>query len=47
MESNFALRQLVGEDNFYGGVSETEAYLTKRVVNALQAGAVHSASLKI
>lgn len=46
MESNFALRQLVGEDNFYGGVSETEAYLTRSVVNALQAGAVHSASLK-
>lgn len=46
MESNFALWQLVGEDNFYGGVRETETYLTKRVANALQAGAVHSASLK-
>jgi NADH-quinone oxidoreductase subunit G len=46
VESNFALQQLVGEENFYGGVNETETYLTRRIVNALQAGAVHSASLK-
>lgn len=46
VESNFALRQLVGEDNFYVGVNETETYLTRRVVNVLQSGAVHSTSLK-
>jgi NADH-quinone oxidoreductase subunit G len=31
---------------FIGGVNETETYLTRRVVNALASGAVHSASLK-
>lgn len=46
VESNFALQQLVGEDNFYAGVSETETYLTRRVVEVLQSGTVHSASLK-
>ncbi len=46
MESNFALRQLVGEDNFYSGVNEAEDYLMRRVIYALQAGSVYSASLK-
>jgi NADH-quinone oxidoreductase subunit G len=46
VESNFALRQLVGEENFYGSVNDNEAYLTRRVVKALQSGVVHSASLK-
>jgi NADH-quinone oxidoreductase subunit G len=46
VESNFALRQLVGEDNFYGGVNENEDFLIRRVIYALQAGSVHSASLK-
>jgi len=46
LETNFALRELVGEDNFYAGVSEFEAILTDRVIHILQSGAVHSASLK-
>lgn len=46
MESNFALRQLVGAENFYQGVSEDEAYLTRKVINVLSSGAVHSVSLK-
>lgn len=46
MESNFALMQLVGQENFYQGVSEDEAYLTRKVVNILGSGEVHSASLK-
>src|SRR3954466_9039698 len=45
-ESNFALRQLVGADNFYQGISENEAYLTRRVVNLLQTGVAHVVSLK-
>src|SRR5205085_598030 len=45
-ETNFSLRQLVGADNFYEGVSEDEAYLTRKIIAALQAGTVHSASLK-
>jgi NADH-quinone oxidoreductase subunit G len=46
METNFALRQLVGADNFYQGVSEDEAYVTRKVISILQAGTVHSASLR-
>lgn len=46
VESNFALRQLVGEDNFYSGVSEQENYLSRRVASILQQSVVHSASLK-
>jgi NADH-quinone oxidoreductase subunit G len=46
VETNFALQQLVGKENFYGGVTEQETYLLQRVINALQAGTVHSASLK-
>ncbi|CAN5136499.1 NADH-quinone oxidoreductase subunit NuoG [soil metagenome] len=46
LESNFALRDLVGADNFFIGINETEAILTRRVVRALQSGAVQSASLK-
>ena len=45
METNFALRQLVGADNFYQGITEDESYLTHRVIDVLQAGTVHSASL--
>lgn len=46
LESNFALRQLVGEENFYQGISEDDAYLIKRVTNVLSSGTVHSATLK-
>ena len=46
VESNFNLRQLVGEANFYGGVTDQENYLLQCVINALQPGAVHSVSLK-
>ncbi len=46
VESNFSLLQLVGKENFYQGVNEDEAYLEKRVVDILQSGTVHSASLK-
>ena len=46
VESNFALQQLVGEANFYGGVTDQENYLLQCVINALKPGAVHSVSLK-
>ena len=46
VESNFALRQLVGVDHFYQGISEDQAYLLRKVIAVLQSGTVHCASLK-
>ncbi|MDF2189085.1 NADH-quinone oxidoreductase subunit NuoG [Paraflavitalea sp. CAU 1676] len=46
VESNFALRQLVGSENFYQGVSLDEAALGKLIASILQSGAVHTPSLK-
>ncbi|MCU7548095.1 NADH-quinone oxidoreductase subunit NuoG [Chitinophagaceae bacterium LB-8] len=46
VESNFALMQLVGHDNFYQGVSEAEAYLTRKIAGWMQTGSIRSASLK-
>ncbi|HYH13977.1 MAG TPA: NADH-quinone oxidoreductase subunit NuoG [Flavisolibacter sp.] len=46
LESNFALRQLVGSDNFYQGITEDEAYLNRKVVQLLNSGETHSVSLK-
>lgn len=46
MESNFALRQLVGEDHFYQGIGEDEAYLIRKVIGILGSGSVNSASLQ-
>ncbi|MCW3110111.1 MAG: dehydrogenase, partial [Segetibacter sp.] len=46
MESNFALQQLVGAENFYQGISEDEAFLSRKVVQVLQSGEAHSVSLK-
>ncbi len=42
LESNFALSELVGKDNFYSGVSDTEFELTKVALSFLQSGIVHS-----
>jgi NADH-quinone oxidoreductase subunit G len=46
LESNFALMQLVGRDNFYQGISELEAQLLRRILNTSNSGAVHMASIK-
>jgi NADH-quinone oxidoreductase subunit G len=46
MESNFALMQLVGKENFYQGITDDEVHLTRKVVEVWQSGTVHSASLK-
>jgi NADH-quinone oxidoreductase subunit G len=46
LESNFSLMQLVGKDNFFQGVNEDEAFLERMIVDIMQAGSVHSPSLK-
>jgi NADH-quinone oxidoreductase subunit G len=46
MESNFALQQLVGQGNFYQGITEDESYLTRQCIHALESGRVHPVSLK-
>ncbi|HEX5024995.1 MAG TPA: NADH-quinone oxidoreductase subunit NuoG [Agriterribacter sp.] len=46
MESNFSLMQLVGEENFYQGVTDDMAYLQRRIIKLLQSDKVKSASLK-
>ena len=46
VESNFALRNLVGEANFYAGVSPVEQELTGLVLSLLRSGVVKSATLK-
>jgi len=46
LEANFALRQLVGAENFYQGISETEARLMRIILDALNSGHIHTPSLK-
>jgi NADH-quinone oxidoreductase subunit G len=46
VESNFALKKLVGEDNFYLGVSEQEYWLNQLVLKVYQHGSVRSLSMK-
>lgn len=46
LEANFALRQLVGKENFYQGISELDALLMRCILHILNTGEVHSASLK-
>ena len=46
MESNFALSQLVGKDNFYCGITNDEVVQLRRVVEILQSGKVPVASLR-
>mgnify|MGYP001210674613 CR=1 FL=1 len=46
METNYALMDLVGHDNFYQGIDEDEAFLLRQVVDILGSGSVHCASLK-
>jgi NADH-quinone oxidoreductase subunit G len=45
LESNFALRRLVGPDRFYAGLSTAEAHTTSLVADALDRGPVPQASL--
>ncbi len=46
MESNFALMQLVGRNNFFQGIPDIEAQLMENIVDVLQSGQVHTPSLK-
>jgi NADH-quinone oxidoreductase subunit G len=46
VESNTALLQLVGKENFYQGISDNVAFIEKRIVEVLQTGVVKTASLQ-
>jgi NADH-quinone oxidoreductase subunit G len=46
LQSNFALKALVGKDNFYHGVSDNEHDLAKLVIKILNDGPVRTPSLK-
>lgn len=46
LESNFALSALVGNDNFYHGISKKEHRLTSTVLDFLKNSGVYSPSLK-
>ena len=46
LEANFALRALVGHENFYPGVSTREGALLRLIAGILGAGAVHVPSIR-
>jgi NADH-quinone oxidoreductase subunit G len=46
LESNFALRSLVGAEYFFAGISTDQSRLTQRVISILQDGPVPTASLQ-
>ena len=45
LESNYALRELVGDERFHAGVSETERRLTARAIDILRSGPARTPSL--
>ena len=46
LESNFALRSLVGEGRFYAGIPATESRLLKLMLDILRNGPAHTPSLR-
>src|SRR5690606_6270450 len=46
MEANFALRELVGADRFYAGVSDLELTMLNRVLDLYEQAPVDIASIK-
>ena len=46
LESNFALKKLVGDSNFYSGIEAAESACLERIVSLLQHGGIHSPSLR-
>lgn len=46
LQSNFALKTLVGKDNFYHGVSDEEHRLTEFAIRILKDGSVEAATIK-
>jgi NADH-quinone oxidoreductase subunit G len=45
LESNFVLNELVGDENFYAGISNTEGNLIKQIISILKDGKVKTPSL--
>jgi NADH-quinone oxidoreductase subunit G len=46
LEANFALRALVGEENFFLGLDDTEHTLLNAIVELMTEGGIHSPSLR-
>jgi NADH-quinone oxidoreductase subunit G len=46
LESNYALMELVGKENFYQGVPDDLVYVEQKIVDILQSGCIHTPSLK-
>ncbi|HYG04107.1 MAG TPA: NADH-quinone oxidoreductase subunit NuoG [Chryseosolibacter sp.] len=46
LQSNFALKTLVGEDNFYHGVTDDEHHMAELVIKILKEGSVAGATIK-
>ncbi len=46
LEANFALRTLVGEENFFLGLDDTEHTLLNTIVELMRNGGIHSPSLR-
>jgi NADH-quinone oxidoreductase subunit G len=46
LQSNYALKTLVGEDNFYHGVSDNEHDMAELAIRILKEGSVKSSSIK-
>jgi NADH-quinone oxidoreductase subunit G len=46
LESNFALMQLVGRENFFQGIPDLEARLMQSIIDVLHSGQIHTPSLK-
>ena len=46
LEANFALRTLVGEENFFLGLDDTEHSLLDIIIELMRHGGIHSPSLK-
>src|SRR5690606_18719907 len=46
LEANFALRRLVGEENFYAGVPRADARLVSEIVALRKSGAARAPSLR-
>ncbi|MDP1773487.1 MAG: NADH-quinone oxidoreductase subunit NuoG [Methylobacter sp.] len=46
LEANFALRTLVGEENFFLGLDDTEHTLLNAIIELMRNGGIHSPSLR-
>jgi NADH-quinone oxidoreductase subunit G len=46
LEANFALRTLVGEENFFLGLEDTEHTLLNTIIELMRHGGIHSPSLR-